>query len=90
MHTWQRSAGQIHVDTGSLGAALDGRDFQACPAKAEPLAAPGWSEALPTQGCWYCSLQLGTAFPAKDPTLEAVWCIYCFLPTLPEEGLLEH
>lgn len=52
MHTWQRNSGQIHVDTGSLGAALVGRDLllQASWAKAELLAAPGWSEALPTPG----------------------------------------
>lgn len=52
MHTWRQNAGQIHVDTGSLGAALVGRDLslQASRAKAELLAAPGWSEALPTPG----------------------------------------
>lgn len=65
MHTWQRSTGQIHVDIGSLGAALLGGicGSKSAGPKLSYWLPQGGMKPYPLQGCWHCSLRVGHSLP---------------------------
>lgn len=50
-------------------------------AKAELLAAPGWRSPARSGAAGTATSELGLAALAQNPTLEGIYCIFCFLPT---------